>query len=475
MRQPPLFLPVLAALLVAGCYATRPSEGGGQAAFKPPRTIAVDDVAVPAGYRVELVAQGLTFPTGVAFDDAGTPYVVESGYSYGEVFTTPRLLRVEGDGRTTVVASGRNNGPWTGVAFARGAFYVAEGGQMEGGRILRISPAGETATLIENLPTLGDHHTNGPAIGSDGAIYFGVGAATNSGVVGEDNAQFGWLKRRPDFHDTPCRDIKLTGKTFEGGGKTTGAYAPFGRTVGAVVPGRVPCNGAILRLPAAGGPAELVAWGFRNPFGLAFAPNGRLYVTDNGYDDRGSRPVWGAADHLYEVQQGLWYGWPDFSGDQGLTNTHFTPPGKHGPGFLLAEHPNRPPRPVAIFGVHSSSNGFDFSRSASFGHAGEAFVAQFGDEAPTTGKVMAPVGFKVVRVDTGTGRVEDFLVNRGKQNGPASRIGTHGLERPVAARFNPAGNALYVVDFGVLLQGERGAVPQKGTGALWRVVRGGSR
>jgi glucose/arabinose dehydrogenase len=467
--------------LLAGCYSMRPSEGGGQASFQPPRSASAADVAVPDGYRVEVVATGLTFPTGVTFDGNGRIYVVESGYSYGEVFTTPRLLRIEPDGRKTVIASGGNNGPWTGVSFLGGDFIVSEGGEMEGGRILRISANGEMRTLVEHLPSMGDHHTNGPVIGPDGAIYFGQGAITNSAVVGEDNAQFGWLKRHPSLHDIPCRDIKLAGRTFEsanpltGGRATTGAYQPFGSSGATTIRGQVPCNGSILKISPTGGGVELVAWGFRNPFGLAFAPNGQLYVTDNGYDDRGSRPVWGSADLLWPVRPGGWYGWPDFSGERGLSDSHFRPPGKHAPGFVLAEHPMKPPVPAAFFGVHSSSDGFDFSRSAAFGHAGEAFVAQFGDQAPTVGKVLGPVGFRVVRVDVTTGRIEDFMVNRGRQNGPASRIGGNGLERPVAARFDPSGNALYVVDFGVLLQDEKGAHPQKETGVLWRVTRGGAR
>ena len=47
---------------------------------------------------------------------------------------------------------------------------------------------------------------------------------------------------------------------------------------------------------------ELVAWGFRNPFGLAVAPDGRLFVTDNGLVVRGSRPVWGSPDVLWEIK-----------------------------------------------------------------------------------------------------------------------------------------------------------------------------
>jgi glucose/arabinose dehydrogenase len=168
----------------------------------------------------------------------------------------------------------------------------------------------------------------------------------------------------------------------------------------------------------------------------------------------------------------MWYGWPDFLGDHPLNEgDRFKPRGKAKPAFLLAEHPNVPPKPVAVFPVHASSDGFDFSRNPGFGYRGQAFVAQLGDESPATGKVLSPVGFKVVRVDIKSGIINEFAVNKGRTNGPASWLGTGGLERPVAVRFNPDGSALYVVDFGVLLHDESGAKPQKGTGVLWRITR----
>lgn len=488
--RPPLrFIAMIALLLVlsvsalSGCYGIQPSRGGGQTDFVPPRKIEAADVALPEGYRIEVVARGLTFPTGVAFDERGHAHVVEAGYSYGEVWTTPRLVRVEADGALTPIAAGEKNGPWTGVAFAEGSFYIAEGGELEGGRILKVSADGQITSLIDGLPTMGDHHTNGPAIGPDGALYFGLGTATNSGVVGEDNAKFGWLKRKPQFHDISCKDVKLTGRTFasanplSGGEARTGAFVPFGQptTPGQVISGRVPCSGAILRMSTQGGEPELVAWGFRNPFGLAFSQDGRLYVTENGYDDRGSRPVWGTSDVLWQVRtDGSWYGWPDYSAGRSLADAQFKPPSGATPEHLLAEHPNEPPRPAAILGVHSSSNGLDFAR-AEFGYEGQAFIAQFGDQAPTVGKVLSPVGFKVVRVDVKTGAVHDFAVNAGDVNGPASKLGRGGLERPVAVRFDPKGASLYIVDFGVLLQSAKGSIPQKETGVLWRVTREASR
>lgn len=102
---------------------------------------------------------------------------------------------------------------------------------------------------------------------------------------------------------------------------------------------------------------------------------------------------------------------------------------------------------------------------------------------PPRGRCWPPVGFKVVRVDVTTGVVEEFAVNRGRANGPASKIGGGGLERPVAVRFDPTGSALYIVDFGVMTLGQGGKVrqpwtsaevtaePRKGTGGASRAMR----
>ncbi|HZW09867.1 MAG TPA: hypothetical protein VFF69_08180 [Phycisphaerales bacterium] len=474
-----------ACLVLPGCYALHSSEGGGQTREPGAREVNPADVALPAGYRIDAVATGLTFPTGVAFDDAGVPHVVESGYSYGEVWTTARLLRLETDGSLTELATGEN-GPWNGLAFHEGAFYIAEGGQKEGGRILRVGPEGRVQVVVDGLPSLGDHHTNGPAIGPDGFIYFGQGTATNAGVVGKDNADFGWLARHPEFHDVPAFDVTLAGRNFTGpdaiGGSgsdvTTGAFLPYGTPSepGQVIRGNKRCTGAVLRVAPSGSGLEVVAWGLRNPFGLAFDEAGRLFVTENSYDERGSRPVWGTGDVLWEVDVAgppAWYGWPDFHADQALTDPDRYAPrgGEPQPGFLLAEHPGTPPAPAAVFGVHASANGLDFSTSDAFGHRGEAFVAQFGDMSPPVGKVMGPVGFKVVRVEPASGVVEEFAVNRSGQ-GPASKVGGGGLERPVAVRFSPGGEALYVVDFGILTSSEQGHSPREGTGVLWRITRG---
>lgn len=469
-------------LALNGCYSSRAPEGGGEASFKPPRQINAGDVAVPPGYAIEVVARGLTFPSAVVLDDQDRPFVIEAGYSYGPEFAVPRLLQVLADGKTHELARG-TAGPWTGASFHDGRFYVSE--TADEGRILAIRTDGNTRVLAAGLPGRADHHTNRPVVGPDGWLYFAQGTATNSGIVGKDNHEFGWLSEHPEWHDIPCRDITLTGLNFATDNLMqpdskdrvrTGAFVPYGTqtTKGQVIPGRVPCSGAVMRVPLEGGQPELVAWGFRNPFGLAFAPDGRLFLTENGFDARGSRQVFGAADFLWEVKPGLWYGWPDFSGGQPINDTHFKPPGRPKLEPLLSPHPGTPPRPSAVLGVHSSSNGLDFSRNPAFGYQGEAFIAQFGDMVPKTGKVLSPVGFQVVRVDPRTGVIRPFAINKGKKNGPASYLGKAGLERPVDLRFSQDGDTLYILDFGVMTVSEEGLQPVKETGVLWRIRRSAS-
>src|SRR6185503_2390161 len=190
---------LVAVLLVgSGCYGMMDSEGGGDISKKTARKgrrVDPTDVSVPKGYRVEVVATGLTFPTGVAFGERGEIYLVESGYSEGERAMRPRLVEIDrkSGGVLRTIASGEK-GPWNGLTVSGGSFFVAENGA-DGGRIVRIERDGSQKVLVDKLPSNGDHHTDGPVVGADGWVYFGQGTATNSGVVGEDSLLLGWLDK----------------------------------------------------------------------------------------------------------------------------------------------------------------------------------------------------------------------------------------------------------------------------------------
>jgi glucose/arabinose dehydrogenase len=72
--------------------------------------------------------------------------------------------------------------------------------------------------------------------------------------------------------------------------------------------------------PADGSDLELIACGLRNAYGIGFLSDSRLIAIEHDADDRGSRPVGNAPDLLHEIRKGTWYGWPDFIGDEPITD-----------------------------------------------------------------------------------------------------------------------------------------------------------
>lgn len=419
------------------------------------------------GYRMEKVISELTFPTVIAFDDEKNMYVVEAGYAYGAEPGEGRIFKVSSDGNIKEVAGGFA-GPVTGLTWHKGELYVAEGGferkaEPGCGRIIKVSPSGEKQAIVSNLRTCGDHFTEDVKVGPDEKLYFTVGTATNSGVVGKDNMS--WVERNPQFHDQPARDYVLVGKNFvtenplteKDDVVETGAFKPFGvpSIEGETIKGDLYANGVIYRSNLDGSNLEIYADGFRNPFGLVFSPfNNKMYVTDNGADVRGSRPINKDWDNFWEVQQGGWYGWPDFFSGLPATNPRFHQDGEPKPSFLIKNHPKLASQPIVRFEPHSSSNKFSFSTNDRFGYFGEAFVAQLGG-------MDGKSGLKVVRVNLDTGQIKDFYANKKGLDIKAAPI------RPVAAMFSPKGDELYIVDFGLMGPREK----SQGTGSVWRIVR----
>lgn len=447
------------ALLQLGAAPVPPDVG---------HVLALNELTVPAGYTVEIVANRLTFASVVAVAADGTIYVGEAGYSYGNVRAPARVLRVDATGRTEVVAEGFE-GPLAGLAIDGNQLFVSHRGT-----ITRVDlSSGAKTDIVTGLPSTGDHFNENIGIGPDGKLYIAQGTATNSGVVGPDNYFFGWLQQAPEFHDIPCRDLRLNGESFRSGDPltqdatdivTTGPFLPFGTpaSAGQVVRGEVKCSGAVLRANLDGSGLEVFADGFRNPYGLAFHPDGRLFVTENGPDTRGSRPVEGP-DNFYEVIQGGWYGWPDYYGGVLIDDPSRRPAAGPPSPRVLADPPPLAGMPVAELTAHTASNGFDFARGT-FGPADSAYIAQFGDLAPnTSGGAPLNVGHRVVQVASGRPE-EPFLTSATYPDGEP-------FLRPTDATFTPDGSALYVVHFGEVRAVPGGIFPSIGTGALIRITR----
>ena len=79
-------------------------------------------------------------------------------------------------------------------------------------------------------------------------------------------------------------------------------------------PLRDPLEAGILHVDPEGGAPEVFASGFRNPFDLAFAPDGRLFTADNSPDVLDATLPFYPPEEINLVRQGLDYGFPDVYG-----------------------------------------------------------------------------------------------------------------------------------------------------------------
>ena len=98
-----------------------------------------------------------------------------------------------------------------------------------------------------------------------------------------------------------------------------------------MIRGRLKCSSGLWRCHPDGSGLELLAWGLRNPYGLAFREDGRLYATDNDFEEKGERSIGEDPDRIWHIRMPAlrtgrsrlrnWYGFPDICGD-GLPAWH---------------------------------------------------------------------------------------------------------------------------------------------------------
>jgi glucose/arabinose dehydrogenase len=437
-----------------------------------------DIFKLTTGYTIEPVVWNLTAPDSITFDDDGNMYIGEAGYPFTNIPQVPRILKMEPNGNLSIFVDTKLNSPIVDIVFHNGLLYVSHRDKISTVDITN----GTVKDIIVGLPENGDHPNNQIAFSPDGKrLFFGTGAATNTGVVGLDNYAFGWVSNIPSVADIPGKNITLIGQNFEtpnpitaepNDNATTGAFVPFNTTTteGQIIKGDVKCNGCILSANIDGTDLKLVGWGFRNPTGLAFNEDGRLFAAVNGVDERGSRPVVDDADKLYEIKLNstVWYGWPDFFGNvQPVTDPLFQ---WHKDDvclvpdscldkplqFLMQTHPPVE-KPLTLFWPpHTAVIQMAFANK-SFGFNGEAFVAQVGAHA------VKGVGQNVVHVNVDNKTISNFLVLKDPMQTNAT------IFRPTDIEFNQNGTALYLVDWGDLLEPGTGETIPK-TGVVWKIM-----
>jgi glucose/arabinose dehydrogenase len=411
----------------------------------------------------ELVADGWHFPTSLALGSDGTVYLAESGLPFAGAPPAGRVWQIEADGERVLLAEDLR-APVNGLHLHDDALFVSEGGHP--GRISQLNLDGTRTTVLDDLPGPGNYHTNMAVVGPDDKLYFSQGSLTNLGIVGLDAYAIGWLRRLPHGHDIPGYPVTLDGVNVTTpdptsddpqAKATTGGFSPFGTPTepGQQVSAAVPATAAVMRCNLDGSDLELVAWGLRNAYGLGFLPDGRLLAVDQGADDRGSRAVGNAPDLLFEVQAGRWYGWPDFIGGARVDDARFLPERGEPPTMLLTDHDRLPPPEPALleFPPHAAAVKFDVVPESG-DHAGDLYVALFGDEVPMTAPSGPRVGRSIARVDTTSWMLHPLAP------GPA--------RRPIDVRIDAEHGWVYVLDFGQFEMTDTGVDADAGSGAIWR-------
>jgi len=498
--------PLFVALPLAACGGGDDDDDDGQEGSFP-------TVDVPADFQIEKVADGLTYPTAIGWDDQGLMYVLEAGGQFLDEPVPARLMLVE-NGVATPVVELESQGlatPVVGMQWFEGGFYMTHRSPVDrSGAISKVGLDGTVTPVIGGfLDAKSEHPLNDIRLGPDGRMYVCAGPATNSGVVGIDNAPF--VALNPELQATPCRQIVLTGQNYltpdfrtpdQTDTVLTGAFVPFGTPTspGQVIASNRKCGGAIhvFNPSDPAGTLRFYAWGLRNVIGVTWGTNGDLYAAVNGYDVRGSRPFNDVVDPTYRILLNAWYGWPDFSARfQPIVEPQFDSPNAQKAPVVVGGVPQgkelsfvidhaasnlATPNPSVIVGEHpvnSSPSKLDTAPASWGPFAGHLFVAEWGDLTPGTNPLQNEMpGYRVVRIDpAGGGTVQPFL--RNVEPGPASAQGAagQGIERPFDVRFGPD-DAMYVVDFGIArvnpARAAEGQVPYEfapQTGVVWKVTR----
>lgn len=491
------------------------------------------------GFKIEPVLWNLSLASAVTFDDKGNVYVAESGYAPGGLEAFPRILRVDTNGTVETLVDRDLYPPITDIEYHDGKIYAANRGKITTVDV----DTGKTTDIVMGVKNQGDYRTNQIAFGPDGRMYFGQGAATNSGVVGADNYE--WLSIMPTyygvapFYDVPGQNITLAGQNFNSSNvflpakpasanlATTGAFVPFGNSThgGQTVAGSPLCTACITSSKPDGTDLKVVAWGLRDPYGLHFDPaSGKLLVSSDGADERGSRPIANDSDKVYAIDalsssstsanatatttganvdnnnsSSKFYGWPDYFGNgEPVTDKKFQSKlgnGNHTLQFLMQNHPPVQ-KPLSLIGHGVRVTQIAISNNTNFGFKGKAFVSEFGSGAGYSvfGSVGVPspgaslnnnplnfnsttaaatgniAGQKIITLDPKAGKYSDFMSL--KHPDPSFR--------PAALRFTKDGNSLYVVSVGKAEikdktpQGYPLPAPMpwyyKNTGVLWRIT-----
>lgn len=208
-------------------------------------------VSLPPGFSISLIAAGLSGPRFMTFDPYGNLVVGAAG---GNVYRFPAAEgSIAPAPKAPLPLLSGLQVPHS-VAFDNGYLYVAETGRISRYTYNANAALGPRQVVVPNLPA-GGHVTRTVVFGTDGKMYVGIGSSCNI-CTEKDERRAAVSRYNPD-----------------------------------------------------GSGYERVAWGTRNPVGLAFQPGtGLLWATVNERDNQGNEIP---PDLVTIIHEGANYGWPE--------------------------------------------------------------------------------------------------------------------------------------------------------------------
>ena len=366
---------------------------------------------VPAGFKIELFAEGLSGPRIMRTAPNGDIFVVETGP--GRIRILRSAAGATKPATNEVYASGLNK-PF-GIAFFPSGdnpqwLYVANTDSVVrfayGNGDLKAS--GKPETIVANLPHGYGHSTRDIAFTSDGErMLVSVGSAGNAG---------------------------------EGLGRPSEGLEAWShdRALGAAW-GSETDRAAVLAFDPDGKNQKLFATGIRNCVGLAIQPgSGTPWCSTNERDGRGDNLV---PDYVTRVREGAFYGWPWYYIGANEDPAH------------VGERPDLKDKvtiPDVLLQPHSASLGLTFYTGSNFppDYRGDAFAAEHG-----SWNRSKRTGYKVIRIrmkdGVPTGEYEDFVTG-----------------------FVVADNEVWGRPVGVTVTRDGALlVSEDGNGTIWRISR----
>ena len=366
---------------------------------------------VPAGFKVEVFAEGLNGPRQMRMAPNGDIFVAET--RAGRI----RILRAaDGDSKPSaneIYASALNR-PF-GIAFYPSGnnpqwIYVANADSVVRFpyRVGDIKAAGKPETVVAELPHGYGHSTRDIAFTNDDKrMLVSVGSASNDGegMGSAAGVSQTWIREHPFGASWGAETDRAAVLMFDPDGKRTGVFAT----------------------------------GIRNCVGLAVHPaNGDVYCSTNERDGMGDNLV---PDYVTRVREGAFYGWPWFYIGSNEDPRH------------AGERPDLKGKvtvPDVLVQAHSASLGLTFYNSSAFPseYRGDGFAAEHG-----SWNRSKRTGYKVIRIrlkdGVPTGEYQDFL--------------TGFVINDSEVWGRPVGVA--VAHDGALL------VSEDGNGTIWRITR----